>query len=383
MSSTQFNIDLHNQPVVIDNGSCVLKAGLSGDSKPKVFEFNVIGKISGSKTIPSSINRDKYIGNEAQRLRSILNLEYPFTKDRIENWDDMEDIWNYLLLTRLEIQNIREHPVLLTETLVGNIIDRNKMCEIFYEKFGSPALYFSNEFLLSLYGTGRTTGCVVASGHSFSGVSSIIEGVQIPSSVKINKISGRAVTEFMASQLQKHYGLVLNTQNDLELVRALKEKCCFLSPNITCEKQKYQYFDLKEEPSKFKLPDGNILSIQREKSDVPEIIFDPQLFGSKEPSLQDMVMNSISQGGIEAYSQLSKSIIFAGGTTLLPGFGSRLLNELSSVTHNKTEFKIYASRERRYICWLGGSILTGLSTMRHLWTTKEQWDERKETAFSR
>ncbi|KAL3235735.1 actin-related protein 1 [Nakaseomyces bracarensis] len=375
MNTTYFNTDLHNQPIVIDNGSCVLKAGFSGDLRPNILEYNVVGNLNKSNALPTSSYRERYIGNEAQNLRIILNLNYPFQNDRIEHWDEAEDIWNYILFSKLEVENIREHPILLTESLVGSKSDKNKMCEIFYEKIGSPALFTSNEFILSLYGVGRTTGCVVTSGHSFSGVTSIIDGQQLLSSTKINRISGHAVTEYLANQLRNNHGILLNTTSDKELVRMLKERCCFVSPHTTNEKQNYHLFTSQQSPSNYKLPDGNVITIQKEKFEVPEVLFQPRLIGSSEPSIQAMVNASISEGGIEGFTKLSNSIILGGGTTQLPGFSSRLLGELTTLFGSKTDINIYAPKERRFICWIGGSVLTSLSTMKYLWTTKEQWKE--------
>ena len=56
-------------------------------------------------------------------------------------------------------------------------------------------------------------------------------------------------------------------------------------------------------------------------------------------------------------------------------FGDRLLKELQIRTGNKNLIKIIAPPERKYTSWIGGSILTGLSTFKQLWMTKAEWQE--------
>lgn len=41
-----------------------------------------------------NINR-LYIGNEAQRMRGVLNLRYPIENGEIKDWDQMIEIWDY------------------------------------------------------------------------------------------------------------------------------------------------------------------------------------------------------------------------------------------------------------------------------------------------
>jgi centractin len=49
-----------------------------------------------------AIAGDHFIGNRAQELRGLLKIRYPLEHGVVENWDDMEKVWQYIYSEELK-----------------------------------------------------------------------------------------------------------------------------------------------------------------------------------------------------------------------------------------------------------------------------------------
>ncbi len=114
------------------------------------------------------------------------------------------------------------------------------------------------------------------------------------------------------------------------------------------------------------MPDGKTIEVGAERFRSSEILFQPEIIGSEFPGVQEMVFDSINKVDLDLRNSLYQSIVLSGGTTLLKGFGDRLINELKLMTPKGTKIKIFAPPERKYSTWIGGSILAGLSTFKRV-----------------
>ncbi|AAS53422.2 AFR051Wp [Eremothecium gossypii ATCC 10895] len=371
---------LYNQPVVLDNGSGIIKAGFSGEEKPKCFEYSLIGTTKYNKVMAGGLEGDTFIGNQAQELRGLLKLRYPLQHGIVTNWADMEQVWGYVFNKSLQLQNVEDHPILVTEAPLNPHKNREKMCELLFESFNVPALYVSVQAVLSLYASGRTTGCVVDCGDGCCHAVPVFDGFSVPSSIRRIDIAGRDITEFLQLLLRKTTGVSLLSSSEREIVRTIKEKACFVTKDPKLEEQN---FPMNPSFSKFKLPDGKTIELGQERYRAPEILFQPELIGSEFESLPDMCYQSIGKVDLDLRSLLYSNILLSGGTSMLPGFGDRLLKELKSLSGSRTKIKIFAPPERKYSTWIGGSILSGLSTFKKLWVTKSEWEEFPDCIHSR
>ena len=72
------------------------KAGLSGEDNPRAVFPAVVG-VPKYKTIMMMGSGDKivYVGSDVLPKRGILKMNYPIEHGIIDNWDDMELIWNH------------------------------------------------------------------------------------------------------------------------------------------------------------------------------------------------------------------------------------------------------------------------------------------------
>jgi len=362
-----------NQPVVIDNGSGVLKAGFAGVDHPKVLFPTYVGRPKHTRVMAGAIEGDYFVGKKAEELRGLLKIKYPVEHGVVKDWNDMENIWHYAY-SELKCP-AEEHPVLLTEAPLNPRKNREKAAEIFFETFNVPAFFISVQAVLSLYASGRTTGAILDSGDGVTHIVPIYEGFAVSHAIQRIDLAGRDVTEHLQLLLRKS-GYNFYTSAEKEIVRAIKEAACYVAFDPNKEEELLEA-EKGGKPSshKFKLPDGNIIEVGPERFRAPEIMFHPDIIGEEFPGIHECLNFSIQRTDVDLRKTLYSNIVLAGGSTLFPGFGDRLLNEMKHLAPKDIKIKISAPPERKYSTWMGGSILASLTTFKKMWISSEEYDE--------
>lgn len=259
--------------------------------------------------------------------------------------------------------------MLMTEAPLNHRRNRDQIAEIFFETIRAPAVFFSPPSVLSLYASGRTTGVVLDVGEGVTHAVPVYEGFALQHSVTRSDVAGRDVTRQLQVQLRRA-GLSFTTTAEADLVKKMKEETCYLTQNGQSDDATE-----KEAKSQYQLPDGQAVTLSSERYQAPSVLFDPSLFGSEEPGATDILVNSIKKSDIDLRSKLFSQIVLAGGSTLTPGFGDRLLYEVRSRSPAHTRIRISAPPERLYSCYVGGSILASLATFKDMWVSRAEYEE--------
>ena len=349
-------MNLNNIPtVVIDNGSGICKAGIANQDSPRTIFPSVIGHANNS-----------FVGNEALAKKEVLNLCYPIQRGIITNWDDMEKIWEHAYKTLAVAPE--DQPVLLTDAPLNPKVNREKMIQIMYETFNTPAVYVAVQAVLSLYACGRTSGVVLDSGAGVTHAVPIYGGYASSNILGLD-IGGNDLTDFLAKLLVKNGSSV----KELADVNKIKEKLCYVALDYENQLKNTASSDAKQKS--YILPDGQRVTVGKERFTCPESLFQPSLLDVEAAGIHETIYNLIMRSDADIRNDLYANLVLSGGTTMLPGIGERLQNEITSLAPAMTKIKMITPPERKYSAWIGGSILAALASFQEMWISKEEYDE--------
>ena len=339
------------------------KAGFAGDDAPRAVFPSIVGRPRHQGVMVGMGQKDSYVGDEAQSKRGILTLKYPIEHGIVTNWDDMEKIWHHTFYNELRT-NPEDHKVLLTEAPMNPKQNRERMTQIMFETFNVQGMYVGIQAVLSLYSSGRTTGIVLDAGDGVTHTVPIYEGYSMPHAVMRVDMAGRDLTEHMMKLLMQE-GSSFTTSAEKEIVRSVKEHVCYVAAKPDEEKCEGQEFGL---------PDGSSLIVKDAQWKCPEALFKPSMLGLEADGYPELVVKSIGKCDIDVRRDLYSNIVLSGGTTMFKGLPERLEGDVKKLAPN-VDVKVVAPPERKYSVWIGGSILSSLTTFQNQWVLKSEYDE--------
>ena len=367
-------------PIIIDIGSGEIKAGFSGEEKPKVTFNNYFGEPKYKKIIRTFDNETKekteqYIGEDCDKYLGLIKLRYPVIHGSFENESDILTIFSHIF-TKLGLnsQEIKEHPVLITEPILNPSKNREQITHTLVDNLGVPGIFFASQPLLSLFSTSATSGTVLESGEGVTQSCVVYEGYSIPSSYERYKYGGKEVTEFLRD-LRKKKGYHFYNSTELKIINDIKENLCYLEINKRNNSYK-KTINIKNSP--YYLPDGSNISIGEERILAPELLFNPEYTGKEYLGFTDMIISSINRIDIDLKKSSYENIWLSGGNTSFKELDGKLVNELKNKLGKDYRINIFKNEKinPKYRCWVGGNIISTMEVFKTMWVTRYEWNEK-------
>ena len=365
--------------IIIDNGSGYCKAGFSGEEGPRAVFPAIVGRPKNPGIMVGAEKKDFFVGLQAEEKRGILHLAYPIEHGIVTDWNDMEKIWDHTFTNELRVTP-EEHNVMLTEAPINPKHNREKMAQIMFETFNVQGLYIAIQAVLSLYSAGKFTGIVCDSGDGVTHMVPIYDGYSLPHCVLRMDLAGRDITDRMdlagrditdyLIKILNEVNVSLTTSAEREIAKDIKEKVCYIALDPETEIN-----EVKE--MSYEMPDGTVIKVKDQRFRAPEILFHPEQCGKEPGGVDQKCFDSINKSDIDVRKDLYQCIVLSGGTTMFSGLPERLTKEIKALAPEsmKNNVKVIAVPERKYSVWIGGSILSSISTFGCMWITREEYNE--------
>ena len=246
--------------IVCDNGTGFVKCGYAGSNFPAHIFPSLVGRpiIRAANRIDDIEVKDLMIGDDASKLRSMLEVNYPMENGMVRNWEDMCHVWDYTFGPEKLDLNPSECKVLLTEPPMNPTRNREKMIEVMFEKYGFDSTYIAIQAVLTLYAQGLLTGVVVDSGDGVTHICPVYEGFALPHLTRRLDIAGRDITRYLIKLLLLR-GYAFNHTADFETVRMIKEALCYVGYDIQTEQNLAQNTTVLVKT--YTLPDGRVIKV--------------------------------------------------------------------------------------------------------------------------
>ncbi|KAH8082875.1 cAMP-dependent protein kinase [Aureococcus anophagefferens] len=170
-----------------------------------------------------------YVGDDAVGKRGVLALRTPLARGLVVDWEGLELIFAHTFYSEVGVEPGAQ-PLLLAESPLNPKASRERVAALVFDVFEVPSLYVNAQAVLSLYASGRTTGCVLDVGHDQAHAVPVFRGYAVPHAIEAVDAAGRDVTAHLERLLA-----AAGARLDGDVVCDVKEKLAYVALDYDAE----------------------------------------------------------------------------------------------------------------------------------------------------
>lgn len=233
--------------------------------------------------------------------------------------------------------------------------------------------------------SGLTSGVVLDCGDGVTHVIPVYNGYVLPNCTERLNVAGRHLTQRLIDLLVKR-GYSFNRSADMETARMIKDRYCYVALDTELEEKLAHETTCLTET--FVLPDNNEITLNAERFQTAEILFNPKILDIEQPGVAGLVFKAINNAPLDCRESLYENIVLSGGSTMFPGLPTRVEADITQLykekidKRGKMKISVHAAPKRRHMVFQGGSVLADITRDNEAWwLTKQEWEERGADAL--
>lgn len=404
--------------MVLDNGACTIKLGVSGrDEDPRVFP-NCTAKPRGERQV--------YVGDEMLECRDVaaLTVRRPADRGYVVAWSLQKEIWARAL-RKLLPGGLPAHPaapvgLVLTEPYMNLPAMREAALQLALGELGFSSVCLATPADLALRAhaaaapgcAASAAGCglVIDAGFSFTHVVPVAGWRVVRGGVRRLDLGGKALTNHLKELVSYRS---INMMDETYLVERVKEELCFVSADPETDlalarrrpsphRREYVLPDgvtstwghVRDPSAQPPLPAGTkpapaaaaaaalpVLTLNSERFMVPEALFHPPGIGLEQAGVAEAAAEAVAAVHPHLRPLLCANVLLVGGTAACPGFADRLRAELRPLLPDDYELHVTLAADPARCAWRGGALLAAnAAAYGAVAVTRAEWQARGAAA---
>jgi len=365
---------MENPPVVIAQTSGTVQAGHAGEDVPSAYFENVLGT-EKVKRDGGTIQKKYYFGCEAfSNGKKKLELSYPIVRGKIRDWDAMEKVWDEVYGTELKVKSDTRGAI-VSEYVDCAKMEREMTMQIFFESFQVPSFYSASHEMLSVFASGHQSVLVLRSDEDTTYTVGVYQNSVVHSSIRKMEIGEWDLQTKLLESLAKK-GFTVKNPWESRIASEILRQTCYFALNFQEE-----YNSIKKKPQnysrQFELPDGTVLFLDIEQVEALEGLFTPTVLGKNTPGVVDTLFSTISSLNSNSAlgAPVTSNLILSGSTTVHQNFSQRLSSLIYSRLQPEAICHVVATFERKFMSWIGGSIVGSLDSFGGMAVCRSEFEE--------